>query len=247
MPFTINEEDLRKHFTNMDKTPSMSDTSHLQRAGDGILNVRIIRDKETYLGKGIAYIQFSSKPLMRLAIEQKSGQKFMGRELRIKKAVSAQRLEKKRLKTEEFVKEKIAMKKMKIAAIKEGDENEDPEDKKNKQPGVSSKSKAIKKDDSAEFRNSFKKIVSKQGAATSIKNNGLDMTPKLAFAKKKQMKVMKEKIESGGFSRYEDLRSHETTKQVPTFKQQLRTKIEKKKKHNLKNINTIKVKRIVDK
>lgn len=104
LPFSVNEEDLRKHFTNLQKTPSESETSHLPRAGDGILNVRIIRDKETYLGKGIAYVMFSSKPLMRLAIEQKNGQLFMGRELRIKKAVSAQRLEKKRLKTEELVK-----------------------------------------------------------------------------------------------------------------------------------------------
>jgi RNA recognition motif-containing protein len=35
---------------------------------DGILNVRIIRDKETFMSKGIAYIQFTTKPLMRMAI-----------------------------------------------------------------------------------------------------------------------------------------------------------------------------------
>ena len=51
--------------------------------------MRIVRDKETHLGKGIAYIMFSSKPIMRLAIEQKDGKSFMGRELRVKKAVSA--------------------------------------------------------------------------------------------------------------------------------------------------------------
>lgn len=44
---------------------------------------------------------FASKAQMRLAIEQKDGKKFNGRELRIKKAVSAVRLEKKRFRTEE--------------------------------------------------------------------------------------------------------------------------------------------------
>jgi nucleolar protein 12 len=40
LPWVINEEDLRKHFNDAGK----------------ILNVRIIRDKETFIGKGIAYI-----------------------------------------------------------------------------------------------------------------------------------------------------------------------------------------------
>jgi len=62
LPFSVNEEELRKHFTHLED-------SHLPKAGDGIMNVRIVRDKETYLGKGIAYIMFTSKPLMRLAIE----------------------------------------------------------------------------------------------------------------------------------------------------------------------------------
>ena len=52
-------------------------------------------------------------------------------------------------------------------------------------PGISSKSKVIKKDDSEDFRKSFKKIISNSGTTNSIENNGLDMTPRLAFNKKK--------------------------------------------------------------
>ncbi len=44
LPYVINEEDLRAHFEDCGK----------------ILNVRVIRDKDTFIGKGIAYIQFSS-------------------------------------------------------------------------------------------------------------------------------------------------------------------------------------------
>ena len=65
LPFTVNEEDLRKHFTGL----TQKGDSHLMAAGDGILNVRVVRDKETHIGKGIAYVMFASKPLMRLAIE----------------------------------------------------------------------------------------------------------------------------------------------------------------------------------
>lgn len=50
--------------------------------------MRIIRDSFTHLGKGIAYIQFTSKPLMRHVIDSLNGKPFMGRELRIKKAVA---------------------------------------------------------------------------------------------------------------------------------------------------------------
>jgi len=95
LPFSTNEEELRKHFAEA--------TLKLGNASDGILNVRIIRDKETYISKGIAYIQFSSKPIMRFAIEKLNQKEFKGRELRIKKAVAPQRLEKKKMKVEEMV------------------------------------------------------------------------------------------------------------------------------------------------
>ena len=39
--------------------------------------------------------------LMRLAIEKKTGSEFKGRQIRIKKAVAPQRLEKKKMRTEQ--------------------------------------------------------------------------------------------------------------------------------------------------
>jgi RNA recognition motif-containing protein len=72
--------------------------------------VRVVRDPVTHIGKGIAYIQFTSKMLMRLAIEKKTGTEFKGRQIRIKKAVAPQRLEKKKLKKEAIAVEKEKVK-----------------------------------------------------------------------------------------------------------------------------------------
>ena len=56
LPWVVSEEEVRKHF---------SDCGTIQ-------NVRLIRDKDTLLGKGIGYIKFSSKEEMRKAIEEKN-------------------------------------------------------------------------------------------------------------------------------------------------------------------------------
>ena len=76
----MNEEDLREHFAQF---------------RNKILNIRIPRDPKTYIGKGFAYIMFSSKELMKEAIEKTNGSLFKGRELRIKRAIDPKRLEKK--------------------------------------------------------------------------------------------------------------------------------------------------------
>lgn len=70
LPFVTNEQDLRDHFADVAKN---SGAAELDTENDGIRNVRIVRDKVTHVGKGIAYIQFSSKQLMRLALELKQG------------------------------------------------------------------------------------------------------------------------------------------------------------------------------
>jgi RNA recognition motif-containing protein len=64
----VNEEELRAHFADIGR----------------ILNVRVIRDKDTFIGKGIAYIQFGTPEEMKKAVETKNGSKFKGRELRVK-------------------------------------------------------------------------------------------------------------------------------------------------------------------
>jgi len=85
LPFMTNEEELRAHFAECGK----------------IMNVRVIRDPQTFIGKGIAYIQFGDKTAMKKSLELKNGQKFNKRELRIKKAVEPKRLEKKKNRKEE--------------------------------------------------------------------------------------------------------------------------------------------------
>jgi RNA recognition motif-containing protein len=79
LPWVVQEEDLRKHFEDCGK----------------ILNVRIIRDSVSLIGKGFAYIMFETKEFMKKAIADKNGSLFKKRELRVKKAVEAKRLEKK--------------------------------------------------------------------------------------------------------------------------------------------------------
>ena len=96
LPFVLNEEDLRAHIALQTKSDAVG-----LSVGDGILNVRVIRDPKTHLGKGIAYVEFISKPLCRLAIDKLNGGRFQGRELRVKKAVEPKRLEKKKVKKEQ--------------------------------------------------------------------------------------------------------------------------------------------------
>ena len=74
---------------------------HFSTKDGQITNVRIIRDPKTFVGKGIGYVQFSTKEAMREAITSKNGKPFKGRELRVKKAVAPNRLEKKKLRKEE--------------------------------------------------------------------------------------------------------------------------------------------------
>ena len=86
LPWVVNEEELRAFFED---------------AGN-ILNVRVIRDKETFIGKGIAYIQFSTPEEMKKAVESKNNKTFKGRELRVKRATPTERREKKQEKKREI-------------------------------------------------------------------------------------------------------------------------------------------------
>lgn len=100
LPYILNEEELREHFTPVGK----------------IQNIRIVRDTATQIGKGIAFIQFSTLDealkAVRLGVKSYKIKKFKGRELRIKKAVSSERRERK----QQRMKEK--------QSTKEGEENE---------------------------------------------------------------------------------------------------------------------------
>lgn len=85
LPYIVNEEELRAIFADIGK----------------ILNVRVIRDKETFIGKGIAYIQFSTPEEMKKAVETMNNKQFKGRDLRVKRATPIERREKKENKKRE--------------------------------------------------------------------------------------------------------------------------------------------------
>ena len=80
LPWVVNEEELRAHF----EVPEGK-----------ILNVRVIRDKDTFIGKGIAYVQYSNVEAMKKGLETKNDSVFKGRNLRVKRATPAERREKK--------------------------------------------------------------------------------------------------------------------------------------------------------
>jgi len=52
LPYQINEETLREHFSNCGE----------------ILNIRVIRDSATHIGKGFGYIRFSDKDAYKRAL-----------------------------------------------------------------------------------------------------------------------------------------------------------------------------------
>ena len=102
MSFEVTEDELRRHFRDVAKMETAGAGS-ASASSDGILNVKVIRDPETKRGKGIAFIQFTSKMLMRLAIEKMTGSELNGRKVRCKKAVNPDKLEETILKREKGI------------------------------------------------------------------------------------------------------------------------------------------------
>ena len=155
LPFIVSEEDVRKHF--------LSSLKQYENEGkDPILNVRLIRDPQTFVGKGIGYIQFTDKESMRQCIEDCHEAKFMGRPLRVKKAVEPKRLDKKKRGKEERAKahaegqklrkeqgDKIAQEKTETAneidKLRNFEQNAYGDKSSSKVPGISKRSKHIAK------------------------------------------------------------------------------------------------------
>jgi len=136
LPFIVNEEEVRSHIA-----------SGYKGKPDPIKNVRLVRDPQTFVGKGIGYVQFADKESMRFCIEELNNSRFQGRPLRIKKAVEPKRLEKKKRRTQER------------AELRQQSKEEDDDiarlrnfekaaygDSSSKVPGISQDSKTIKKE-----------------------------------------------------------------------------------------------------
>lgn len=64
------------------------------------MNVRVIRDPRTHEGKGFGYVFFKEIEGFKAGLKR-SGSKLLDREVRVKKAVPAERLEKKQVKKQE--------------------------------------------------------------------------------------------------------------------------------------------------
>ena len=69
--FAVDEEEVHEHFAKCGK----------------IVNVRIIRDSKTGIGKGFCYVNFSKSQSAKMALDLMNGTTLSGRELRVSKSV----------------------------------------------------------------------------------------------------------------------------------------------------------------
>lgn len=113
-------------------------------------------------------------------------------------------------------------------------------------------SKKIKKekDDTDDLAAHIQKIREKsEKASKKIAHEGLDITPRLAHNKKKMASINQEKIDNNlegraMSSKYENKYNKTVLKPQQRMSEELKVRIENKKKLNLKKINTIKVKKV---
>jgi len=108
LPFNATEEEVRVFF----------------KACGAIDNIRIIRDPQTHIGKGIAYVTFKDMDGFKASLK-KTKSLFKDRELRIKKAAPSERVEKKQMKkkghTQSNAERRLARKEMKGDEMREQD------------------------------------------------------------------------------------------------------------------------------
>jgi nucleolar protein 12 len=81
LDFASKEEDLRVFFEGVVSTergppPLKEDEEGVKRPNTWVARVRIVRDKETQLGKGFAYIQFSVGFLFYFGFQRLMGRKY---------------------------------------------------------------------------------------------------------------------------------------------------------------------------
>ncbi|KAL4430415.1 hypothetical protein ABPG74_013265 [Tetrahymena malaccensis] len=196
--FKISEEQLRHHFEN---------------CGD-ILNVRVIRDPKTHEGKGFGYVFFKEKGGFQNALE-KNGSKLLEREIRVKKAVPAERLEKKKVKKAEkanIINKEHAIQRLKSklkgkAVVHDQDDSDDEQE----QPKVKKVKKGIQKSDIIPTKNFEKNMKT-----TNFKENEneiFDFKNEMSIAprvlRKKIKKLSKKGVESTeAFSKVQQLKKN---------------------------------------
>ena len=105
LPYVVSEEDVRTTFAKYGT----------------ILNVRLVRDPKTYMGKGIGYVQFADAQMMKEAIE--ADIKFKGRDLRLKRATDPKKRDKKANRKQKALEDRRAAR-----AAKNADESDSDSD-----------------------------------------------------------------------------------------------------------------------
>lgn len=208
MPWVVQEEDLRKHFDPCGT----------------ILNVRIIRDPDTFIGKGFGYIMFSTKEEMKKAVADKNKSRFKGRDLRVTRAVEPKRLEKKQNRKRD---RKLELKEREMKQRGQHDTDS----------GAESEESEHGDHDIRPFVNSaYKSMKGEQEIDIELNNN-------IKLKKKQKLKVQQELIDTKGRkSRTQDFRNKIFNDQ-PTLNEEFKKKRKAHREYNLIKFAKIKVKK----
>ncbi len=213
LPWVINEEELRAHFEDCGK----------------ILNVRVIRDKDTFIGKGIAYIQFSAAAEMKKAQDTKNSTLFKGRQLRVKRATPTERRDKKQDKKRDL-KERYK------------------EEKREKHGKHKHSRKVREEEENKQTDKEIKKVTpflegTKKGMTTT--NENINYSSKIAVKSKKSKQRMQEELVDSIDKKTSRVQmfANKVLKPQPTMNQMLKTKREKRKKLNMQKYTKIKIKK----
>ncbi len=233
LPYIVSEEEVRGAFAKFGQ----------------ILNVRLVRDPKTFIGKGIGYVQFAEQAMMRAAVEAEV--QFKGRELRLKRATDPKKREKKATRKQKALEERRAARAAKRAAESDSDGgNELP---RNFEDAYSS-------DDSDDAKVP-KHVVSLEGAQFAAlarerrageDSKELKLQNSIAFNQRKKQAMLREMIASAGrggkVARLEETKLQKRTfkekyeKPVERFKVTKKRQVEKRREENLKKLNKIKIK-----
>lgn len=221
LPFIASEEEVRAHFSEFGT----------------ILNVRLVRDPKTHLGKGIGFVQFSSQDEMKLALA--STGKFKGRELRLKRATDPKKREKK------ANRKQAAREARRAAKIGDSDDEEAEH--------LQSKLKAYDSDDSEASDKPKVKIPKVTDLSDKIgkigtidKGEDLKVQNMVAYNQRKRQSMLREMIamqQKGKKPEMTQTSAHKAThnelfKREPTkLKKILKVRREKHRSANLKKLN----------
>jgi len=200
LPFDIEEEVLRRHFVDCGK----------------IVNIRLIKDKRTRIGKGFGYVLFENKEEVDFAL-QLNGRELSGRKLRIQKSSN------KPSSGPINSTEKIAGARRKKVKRQDGDNSRERLSKKEKLQ-VKPKTQIDKKSIKGAANNSFKESKKKSFKEKDDKKIAKQNEEKSLKLDKKKSKSKDKKVSSTENNVKTDTTKHLTTVEATTQKKRVRTR-----------------------